>query len=265
MWPVRTTLHWSGPVLGDWGNQFAPAGPGEDGAIPAYGISDILAMRGWDGADFVKCVVGGGAGRDTDGSGPNPGLTGSPWWQPSRRKEYGPTRTTSRGYSLRSRDTFERITNRNMVLAFRRRSNTNVPQMGDRLAVPLVPAAPRLRAIQIANIDDRFGFYKFDTAGLSLTLNPPGTLPASFTCRIDLNQHDRFLARVISGPALSSSSGVTITLAISDPLVRGSVNCRATLRVLCYKPCMEPAFHAALRGTRCHDFRRTGRHRTRPE
>jgi hypothetical protein len=106
-----------------------------------------------------------------------------------------------------------------MVLAFRRRRpNTNVPQIGDRLAVPLVPAAPGLRAIQLANIDDRFGFYKFDNAGLSLTPNPPGTLPASFTCGIDLNHHDRFLARVISGPALSPSSEVTITLAISAPL-----------------------------------------------
>jgi hypothetical protein len=217
VWPVRTTLQWSGPVLGDWGNQFAPAGPGEDGTIPAYGIADILAMRGWDGADFVKCVVEGVQVETLTAQGqswldrvslvatkPPKGV----WPNPDDE---------SRLIAAFPNDTFERITNRNMVLAFRRR-NTSVPKMEDRLAVPLVPVAPGLRAIQLANIDDRFGFYKFDNAGLSLTPNPAGTLPASFTCRIDLNHHDRFLARLISGPALSPSSEVTITLAISHPL-----------------------------------------------
>ena len=218
VWPVRTTLQWSGPVLGDWGNQFAPAGPGEDGAIPAYGISDILAMRGWDGADFVKCVVEGVQVETLT-------APGQSWLDRVSLVATKPPKGVwpnpddeSRLFAAFPDDTFERITNRNMVLAFRRRSNTNVPQLGDRLAVPLVPAAPGLRAIQLANIDDRFGFYKFDNAGLSLTPNPPGTLPASFACRVDLNHHERFLARVISGPALSPSSEVTITLAIGDPL-----------------------------------------------
>ena len=218
VWPVRATLQWSGPVFGDWGNQFAPAGPGENGAIPAYSISDILAMRGWAGADFIKCVVEGVQVEILTAQ-------GQPWLDQVFLVATKPPEGVwphpddeSRLFAAFPDDTFERITNRNMILAFRRRSNTNVPQMTDRLALPLVPAAPGLRAIQLANIDDRFGFYKFDNAGLNLTPNPPGTLPASFTCRLDLNHHDRFLARVISGPALSPSSGVTITLAIGDPL-----------------------------------------------
>ena len=144
VWPVRTTLQSSGPVLGDWGNQFAPAGPGEDGAIPAYRISDILAMRGWDGVDF-KCLVQGK---------PVETLTapGESWLDRVSVVATKPPKGVwpnpddeSRLFAAFPEDTFERFTNRNMVLAFRRRSNTNVSQMGDRLAVPLVPAAPGLR------------------------------------------------------------------------------------------------------------------------
>jgi hypothetical protein len=175
-------------------------------------------MRGRDGADFIKCVVEGVqvdiltpldrswldrvslvATKPPEGVWPNPD-------------------DEPRLFAAFPDDTFERITNRNMILAFRRRSNTNLLQMRDRKALPLVPAAPGLRAIHLANIDDRFGFYKFDNTGLNLALNLPGTPPASFTCRLDLDHHDRFVARVLSGPALSQSWGVTITLAIHDSL-----------------------------------------------
>ena len=218
VWHERTTLQWSGPVFGDWGNQFTPTGPAENGAIPVYNISAILAMCGWDGADLIKCVV---EGVQVDVLTP----LDRPWFdRVSLVATKPPTGVwprpddESRLFAAFPDDTFERITNRNTVLAFRRRSTTNVPQTGDRWALPLVPVAPGLRAIHLANIDDRFGFYKFDHAGLSLAPNPPGTLPASFTCRLDLDHHDRFVARVITGPALSPSSGVVITLAIRDPL-----------------------------------------------
>lgn len=218
VWSERTTLQLSRHVLGDWGNQFTPSNPPENGAIPAYSISDILAMHGWDGADFIKCLVQWGVVdilTPLDRSWVDrvsvvaTKAPGGVW--PNLDDE-------SRLLAGFPDETFERITNRNMVLAFRRRAGINVLQTHDRKALPFVPAAPGLRAIHLTNIDDRFGFYKFDNAGLNLAPNPPGTLPASFTCRLDLDHHDRFVARVLSGPALSPSSMVTITLAIRDSL-----------------------------------------------
>jgi FkbM family methyltransferase len=220
VWTERTTVHRSGHVLGDWGNQFAPSDCGVDDTIPAYSISDILAMNGWDHVDLVKCVL---EGAQVDvltqpqrpwadqvllvATKPPKGL----WPRPDDE---------DRLLAAFPEPVFQQIRNPNLILAFRRRSAASVVQLCTKTDLPLVPSSPGLCRVELANISDRFDFYKFDDAGLCLKPNPPGEPPASVIWHLNLHQHSGFLATVVSGPSPSSSSQIAIKLIISDPMSR---------------------------------------------
>ncbi len=220
VWTERTTVHRSGHVLGDWGNQFAPSDCGVDDTIPAYSISDILAMNGWDHVDLVKCVL---VGAQVDvltqpqrpwadqvllvATKPPKGL----WPRPDDE---------DRLLAAFPEPVFQQIRNQNLILAFRRRSGASVVQLCTKTDLSLVPSSPGLCRVELANISDRFDFYKFDDAGLCLKPNPPGEPPASVTWHLYLQQHSGFLATVVSGPSPSSSSQIAIKLIISDPMSR---------------------------------------------
>jgi FkbM family methyltransferase len=220
VWTERTTVHRSGHVLGDWGNQFAPSDCGVDDTIPAYSISDILAMNGWDHVDLVKCLL---VGAQVDvltqpqrpwadqvllvATKPPKGL----WPRPDDE---------DRLLAAFPEPVFQQIRNQNLILAFRRRSGASVVQLCTKTDLSLVPSSPGLCRVELANISDRFDFYKFDDAGLCLKPNPPGEPPASVTWHLNLHQHSGFLATVVSGPSPSSSSQIAIKLIISDPMSR---------------------------------------------
>jgi FkbM family methyltransferase len=218
VWTERTTMHRSEHVLGDWGNQFAPSDCGVGDTIPAYSISDILDMHGWDHVDLVKCVI---EGAQVDA------LTQPqrPWANQVLLVATKPPK----GIWPRPEDedrllaafpdaVFEQIRNPNLILAFRRRPSASVVRPGTKTDLPLVPSSPGLRRVELANISDRFDFYKFDDAGLCLKPNPPGEPPASVTWHLNLDQHNGFLATVASGLSPSSSSHLAIRLIISDPI-----------------------------------------------
>jgi FkbM family methyltransferase len=221
VWTERTTVHRSGHVLGDWGNQFAPSDCGVDDTIPAYSISDILAMNGWDHVDLVKCLL---VGAQVDvltqpqrpwadqvllvATKPPKGL----WPRPDDE---------DRLLAAFPEPVFQQIRNQNLILAFRRRSGASVVQLCTKTdLLSLVPSSPGLCRVELANISDRFDFYKFDDAGLCLKPNPPGEPPASVIWHLNLHQHSGFLATVVSGPSPSSSSQIAIKLIISDPMSR---------------------------------------------
>ncbi|MFO1047649.1 MAG: glycosyltransferase family 2 protein [Geminicoccaceae bacterium] len=216
VWPERTALAWSAPDLGDWGNRFAPGEPGRTDTIPAYTISDILEMRGWDGADFIKCIS---LEAQVDL------LTHPerPWADRALLVATKPPRgtwpdPTDEGRLLAAfpDELFERVTNASMILAFRRRSPPVSARPLARRAVPLVPASPRLRPIELAHVADRFGFYKFGRAGLNLVPSPPGLPPASVTCRLALGDRRMFVAEVSSGHSALPAAEVEVGLSLRD-------------------------------------------------
>jgi FkbM family methyltransferase len=216
VWPERTTLEWSEPVLGDWGNRFAPGSPATDNAIPAFTISDILEMRGWDSADFIKCI---GLEAQVES------LTHPyrPWAERAILVATKPPKGVWPNPDDESRlldafpdDIFERVRNGNMILGFRRRTPAELFRPAARQPMSLVPTSPRLRPIWLANVEDRFGFYRFGRAGLNLLLNRPGTLPASVSWRLDLDHHLEFLARISSGSSTLPSAKMSIMLTVRD-------------------------------------------------
>ncbi len=218
VWRERTVLQSSGHVLGDWGTQFTPGAPTHDAVVEGFTISDILALRGWDSVDFIKCIV---EGSQVDI------LTQAerPW---ARRVLLVTTKPTPGGVwanpddearllAAYPDDAFEQIRNQNMILAFRRRSDPNSGRAPAPQPLPLIPVSPGLRSIEPVNVNGRFGFYKFGDAGINLVLNPAEAPPASFNCRLQFDRHRAFLARIIAGPSASASAEATITLRVRDP------------------------------------------------
>jgi FkbM family methyltransferase len=222
VWRERTTLQWSGPVLGDWGNQFTPGASANGDTIPAYTISDLLALRDWDGADLIKCVS---EGVQVDV------LTHSDraWAERAVLVVTKPPKGVWPNVDDEDRllaafpdNVFEQIRNENMILGFRRRSAPATSQPHVSRAIPLVPTSPGLRPIQLTNINDRFGFYKFGSAGLNLEPNQAGMPVASVTWRLDLERHHAFRAHVSSGPSPLPSAEVIITLTVRDQIAKAA-------------------------------------------
>jgi hypothetical protein len=216
VWPQRAALRSSGHLFGDWGNLFAPAGLAGGETICAYTISDFIAMRGWEGADFIKCLLVGAQVEVLT-------QPDRPWLDHALLVATKPPAGAwpnaddePRLLEAFPEDLFERVRNQNMILAFRRRSTAVSPARRVRQAMPLVPGSAGLRPIELANINDRFGFYKFGGAGLNLVPNPPGTPQAAVTWHLDLAGHIEFSARILTGPA-DPASGVMIKLTVCDP------------------------------------------------
>jgi len=173
---------------GDWGHQLAEATDPEQGGYPSYTVDEILRMRGWDRAEFVKCDIEGGeaalfadasagwigrldvlAIETHDHMAPNSANIVNACFDPS-------------------------------LFAHERHGELEVYQRrveGKPMALPpvisLIHSGPGLRAMAVRNVTpEQWGFFLFDDRGCQLHPNAPGGPPAQLVFTLDCRGQNRF-------------------------------------------------------------------------
>jgi hypothetical protein len=199
-WRENAWLGLSGDVLGDWGTQFAPTSPPDEG-FAAYSLREILRIIDWgDRVDLIKCVTENVTAELLAGA-------DRPWLQ---QVSCVLTRSLAgawgAGEEARLRDAFpeadfSRQTDGEVIL-YRRASVDGVaPALTETLQ--LIPPMPAARSFTLRNVLDHGDrFYTFRGRSFQLVPNPPGQAAAAISLRIVMSGQARFATGLIAGPAL---------------------------------------------------------------
>lgn len=203
--PYRNTAHLNAAVWshngrlrvaamhgGHWGYQLAEATEGDQGAYRCFTVTEILRMRGWDRAEFVKCDIEGGeaalfADPAVDWIGkldvialethdhivPNSAATVAACFDPSA---------------------FTHARYRELEVYQRRQQEQSIAKPP---VIPLIHSGPGLSAIEVRNVPaDKWGFFLFDDRGCQLHPNAPGGAPAQIVFTPDCDGQNRFTSIV---------------------------------------------------------------------
>jgi FkbM family methyltransferase len=198
VWHERTEIIVADWFYGDWGTAFKPnSDEATDKPAPAYTITDILEMYGWDEVDFIKCSSH--AGRVDVLLRPRPAwldktLTvitrpGSGGWNAGDMEQVK---------AVLPEEEFERKICGPLVVFSRRVSETPGSNMS-RKVLHLVTAGPQRAPFTLLNVNEELSFYRFGYAGIQLTPNPPNASVASFTTEVMLTGHSRFRVQLKTG------------------------------------------------------------------
>jgi FkbM family methyltransferase len=173
---------------GDWGYQLAEVAEPEQGGYPCHTVDEILRLRGWDRAEFVKCDIEGAeaalfadpaaewlgkldvlAVETHDHMVPNSAATVAACFEPSL---------------------FTHARHRELEVYQRRLEETPIAQPP---VMPLIHSGPGLRAMAVRNVTpEQWGFFLFDDRGCQLHPNAPGGLPAQLVFTLDCQGQNRF-------------------------------------------------------------------------
>lgn len=178
---------------GHWGYQLAEANEGDQSTYRCFTVAEILRMRGWDRAEFVKCDIEGGeaalfadpaadwvgkldviAIETHDHMVPNSAATVAARFDPS---------------------VFSHARYRELEVYQRRQNEHSVTRPP---AIPLIHSGPGLSVMQIRNVrGDQWGFFLFDDRGCQLHPNAPGGPPAQLVFTLDCEGQNQFTSIVL--------------------------------------------------------------------
>jgi FkbM family methyltransferase len=200
VWHERTELALADCSYGDWGLSFEPGDadrPTEK--VPGYTITNILEMHGWNGVDLIKCSSHGG--RVDTLLKPRPDWLGRTTTVITRRGAQGwqPGDAEKLAAALPEAE-FHRSNHGPLVIFSRCLTEFRSSDLPASI-LHLIARTPQMRAFTLSNAKDRLSFYRFGYAGIQLTPNPPGSLPATVAMRLKLNGHSRFNATIGTGKA----------------------------------------------------------------
>jgi FkbM family methyltransferase len=173
---------------GDRGFQLAETAEPEQGGYPAHAVAEILRMRGWDGAQFVKCTIEGGeVALFADPTAEWIGRIGALAIETHDDMVPGSSQTVAACFTA-SRFTHER--HHNLDVFQRRGERRSIEQPP---AIALIHSGPGLRDMTVRNVTlEKWGFFVFDDRGCQLHPNAPGGPPAQLVFTLDCQGQTRF-------------------------------------------------------------------------
>lgn len=178
---------------GHWGYQLAGADEGAPGDYRCFTIAEILRMRGWDRAEFVKCDVEGAEAM----------LFADPGVDWIRSLDVLAIETHDR-MALNSaavvRGCFDpELFSHAQYQKFDVYQRQEVePQLTKPIVIPLIHSGPGLSPMTLGNaapVDS--GFFLFDERGCQLPPNPPGEPSARLAFNVECNGQNRFTTVVL--------------------------------------------------------------------
>jgi len=173
---------------GDWGHQLAEAPAGEPGGYPCHTVAEILSMRGWAHAEFVKCDIERAeaalfADPTAEWIGKLDVLAVGARDQPVA----GSAETLAACFDA---SLFTHARHGNLEV-YQRRQEARPPAKPP--VIPLIHAGPALSSMQVRNAPAEIGgFFLFEDRGCQLHPNAPGEPPARVVFTLDCQGQNRF-------------------------------------------------------------------------
>lgn len=175
------------------GYQLAEPAEGEQGAYRCLSVDEILRMRGWDRAEFVKCAIEGGeavllADPEAEWIGSLDVLAIEP------RDHLAPNGSAAVAARF-DPSLFTHSRHRELEVYQRRRDEQ---QTAKARVIRLIHSDPGLSAMEVRNAPvEKWGFFLFDERGCQLHPNAPGGSPAQLVFTIDCDGQNRFTSVVL--------------------------------------------------------------------
>lgn len=193
VWSHGGRLRIAGMHGGDWGYQLAEAAEGDQIAYRCLPVPEIVRMRGWNAADFVKCdIEGAEAALFADPAAEWIGKLDVLAIETHDRMVPNSATAVAACFDA---DRFAHIRQGDLDV-YQRRPNER-PGARPRV-IPLIHAGPGLSSMQVRDAPaEIYGFFLFEDRGCQLHPNPPGGPPAQLVFTIDCDGQNRFTSIVL--------------------------------------------------------------------
>jgi FkbM family methyltransferase len=189
-WRHNGRVRLAGISGGHSGYQFADPGEGGQGEYRCFTVAEILRLRGWDRAEFVKCAV----------QGAEAALLADPTAEWLRNLDILAieTRDMATPHSIVAwfdNPLFTHARHRDLDVFHRR---GEAPPLGKPTVIPLIHSGAGLSPMIVHNAPAAdWGFFLYDDSACQLHPNPPGEPPAQMLFRVDCSRQNRFTTVVL--------------------------------------------------------------------